>query len=218
MLRTRSPTLLLILAISLPIAAAAPFDIAFGTLTANLWYARAALMAVLVVSGSYLGRYAGLELRASGWWQGLVAAVGVAAYVAVLDGYAFRFHLAPSYVAFLQLPLKMRLAYYLMRAFNENVIYRLFMFSLFLALLRRFGFVSTLATASAMTLPQIINIGLNVTQFEHISFIELLYEACRYVAPGILWAWIYRRFGFIAAEEASVGCHVFLQPLNSIIF
>lgn len=40
----------------------------------------------------------------------------------------------------------------------------------------------------------------------------LVYDLLRYVVPGVLWAWLFWRFGFVTAEVASVGCHIFLQP------
>jgi hypothetical protein len=38
------------------------------------------------------------------------------------------------------------------------------------------------------------------------------YWLARYVAPGVVWAWLYWRHGFVTAEVASVTCHLFLQP------
>ena len=71
-----------------------------------------------------------------------------------------------------------------------------------------------------MIVAQSINISINVVYAlgDPISFSVLAYDALRYVAPGVLWAWLFWRFGFVVAEVASVGSHVFLQPAFSIVF
>jgi hypothetical protein len=46
----------------------------------------------------------------------------------------------------------------------------------------------------------------------------MAYDCLRYIAPGVLWALLFRRFGFATAEVASVGCHVLIQPAFSLLF
>jgi hypothetical protein len=41
----------------------------------------------------------------------------------------------------------------------------------------------------------------------------LIYYVFRGVVPGVVWAALFWRFGFMAAEIGSVGCHLFLQPM-----
>ncbi|HKB95227.1 MAG TPA: hypothetical protein VKB94_00175, partial [Rhizomicrobium sp.] len=60
---------------------------------------------------------------------GLGGAIAVAIYVAIIDVVLFRSTLSASSVASLHTPLNIRLSYFMLRAFNENVIYRLFVFS-----------------------------------------------------------------------------------------
>jgi hypothetical protein len=70
-----------------------------------------------------------------------------------------------------------------------------------------------------MIATQTLNIGMNVAALspDPLSFATLFYDALRYVAPGVLWAWLYWRFGFLTAEVASVGCHIFLQPALGVL-
>jgi hypothetical protein len=118
--------------------------------------------------------------------------------------------------------LETRLSYFMLRAFNENVIYRLFVFSGLMYLLSRLNGSRDLAPAwiaSAMVVAQVINIGLNVVipSPDPITAASIFYDLLRYVSPGVLWAWLYWRFGFLTAEVASVGCHIFLQPMFSYL-
>jgi hypothetical protein len=73
---------------------------------------------------------------AGSWRVGLVWAVAAAAYVLVIDVVLARSMLEPGTVALAHQPLAGRLAVFMARAFNENVIYRLFWFSALMAGLR----------------------------------------------------------------------------------
>lgn len=105
----------------------------------------------------------------------------------------------------------------MLRAYVENIAYRLFVFSILVFLLARLKMASPVTIVLAMVVSQCLNIGANVPH-EAVTAQVFLYDTIRYVAPGVLWAWIYLRFGFVTAEVASVGCHVFLQPAFSILF
>ena len=104
----------------------------------------------------------------------------------------------------------------MMRAFLENIIYRLFAFSLAVLILKSLRIESIATIAAAMVLIQCVNVWYNVVALEQMAATLLVYDAVRYVVPGVFWAWIYRRFGFVTNEVASVGCHVFLQPAFSV--
>jgi len=145
--------------------------------------------------------------------------------VALIDGFLFRVSLTPEYVQlFATVDLPTRLAYFMLRAFNENVFYRLFLFS---ALAWLFGTVwrdasqrpAVAAIWGAMIVAQITNIAINVVlpSVETVTPTVLLYDAIRYVAPGVVWAYHFARFGFATAEIASVSCHLFLQPALGIL-
>jgi hypothetical protein len=221
--------LVAILFMSMAIAAVDPFDVGFAAATLGSPIVRVALIAILTLIGAFFAKQAGFRLTGHGTrWPiliGLSMAVGVAVYVMVIDGLLFRGVLSSSYVQSIEATsLTRRLIYFMLRAFNENVIYRLFVFSTLVLLISRISGkrVASLPPASiwfAMIAAQVLNIGMNVTAFspEPFAAINLIYEAFRYVVPGVLWAWLYWRFGFVTAEVASVGCHLFLQPALGMI-
>lgn len=220
------PAVGLILLIGIAIAALAPFDVLFTALTMGSPWLRMAWIAVLVVVGAKAGAKIGLRLEGHSARYpaliGLAAAITVAAYVVLLDCFLFRSLLDPGYAAFLHQPLEGRLLYFMPRAFNENIMYRLFGFGGLAWLLTRGGArpPSSGVLAIAMIGAQLINIGCNVVLMSHapITALTLTYDGLRYVVPGVLWAVLYVRNGFSTAEIASVGCHVFLQPAFSLLF
>jgi hypothetical protein len=221
--------LVAILLIGMAIAAIAPFDVAFAAATFGSFLARIGLIAVLTLIGASCADRAGMRLEGHGTrWPvliGLAAAVAVAVYVAAIDGFLFRATLPVSYVhLFESSSLRDRLLYFMPRAFNENLIYRLFVFStLFYLISLVTGVKATnlhpVLIGCAMVATQMLNIGMNVTALspDPLSFGVLFYDAVRYVAPGVVWAWLYWRFGFLTAEVASVGCHIFLQPALGVL-
>lgn len=219
------PAARLILLIALPIAAFAPFDVIFSALTMGSPWLRMAWIAILIWIGVTAGAKLGLRLPghcAASWVRiGVVAAALMAGYVILLDCFVFRALLNPNYVAFLHRPLGERLAYFMTRAFNENVIYRLFAFGSLAWLLNRgrSAMPSRGILAAAMIGAQLINIGCNVllSQGAILTPLTLVYDALRYIVPGVIWAILYVRNGFATAEVASVGCHVFLQPAFSLL-
>lgn len=221
---TLSRTLFATLLISMVIAAIAPFDTAFTAATFGSPVLRVALMAALALAGAFSAQQAGFHLAGHDVRQtlliGSAAAILVAIYVVALDAFMFRSSLPASYVQFIKgVSLQGRLTYFMLRAFNENVIYRLFVFSTATYAIARLRGVKASELEPAlvwgvMIATQLLNIGLNVVLQAPgpLAPMALVYDALRYVAPGVLWAWLFRRFGFMTAEIASVGCHLFLQP------
>lgn len=211
-----------VLLIGCTIAAIIPFDVTFAAISFGKPVARAFILLIMALSGAWAASHAGLRLDGHGarhpWAFGLIGAISVALWVAMLDCWLFRPMLDPSYAKFLHMPLLPRLLYFMPRSFNENIIYRLFVFSIFMLALKRLRVASPVMIIVAMTAAQCINIAANVVIWEPITATSLFYDALRYVAPGVLWAWIYDRFGFSTAEIAAVGCHVFLQPVFSLAF
>ena len=219
-----NPAVRLILLISIPIAVMAPFDALFSSLTQGSPWLRAAWIAALVVIGARMGERLGLRLEGhscrSPVLLGLAAAIAVAIYVVLLDCFIFRARLDPAYAAFLHQPLGLRLMYFMPRAFNENIMYRLFGLGGLAWLLSRGGRVPVRGWmfAAAMVGAQMTNIWFNVVALSDlpISAASLTYDALRYIAPGLLYAMLYIRNGFVVAEVASVSCHIFLQPAFSL--
>jgi hypothetical protein len=107
----------------------------------------------------------------------------------------------------------------MMRAWNENIIYRLTVMSVLAWII---GFVwrgdggrpAAGAFVLAAVIAQVINISINVSEAS--SCMMLVYDVLRYIVPGVLWGYLYWRHGFATAEIASVGTHPFLQPLLGI--
>lgn len=106
------------------------------------------------------------------------------------------------------------------RAYVENVFYRLFLFSVLAYLISTIWrsknrFAKPVIMIVAMTVAQIINIWINVVlpSGTSLTLNIMIYDAVRYIAPGVCWALIYWKYGFSTAEIASVGCHIFLQPM-----
>ena len=201
-------------------AAVAPFDVVFAAITGTSALSRVVLFYFLALLGALAGQRIGLRIRperSGGAVLGLVFALLVALWVAGTD-VLFRSILPVDYVDFIHRPLGDRLLYFVLRAFNENVFYRLFLFSILAWSLTWIwpgpnGRPRVAAIWSAMVIAQMANIGLNVCLRDPpVSVASIAYDGLRYIVPGVCWAWLYWRSGFATAEVASVSCHVFLQP------
>lgn len=221
-----SPTLIVILAVAIFIAAITPFDVTFSAATLGSTWLRVFLIAALALCGAYFADRIGLRLSAAGIkTQILVGASGaliVALYVAMIDTVLFRHALPADYVQLFHTnSLQNRFLYFMFRAFNENVIYRLFLFSTLAWLLTRAAKVVKVASLppyllwAAMIAVQSINIAINVTAFapDPLAFSTLSYDLLRYVVPGVGWVWLFYRYDFVTTEIAAVGSHLFLQPI-----
>jgi len=206
------------------LAFAAPYDVLFDWATIGFPAVRAAAMLLFWWAGLALMRANAFEfaitgLRRPGLTIGLWA-VGVAVWCISLDAVVFRSIMAPAYQHFEQQSLTARLFYVCLRAVNENVLYRLFLGSLFAWLLRRIvrrPRWDLLLVMAGMTAAQVINIAANMA-YADFSPLTCLWLALRFVCPGVAWAWLYVRHGFAANEAAAVGVHLVLQPLVTIAF
>jgi hypothetical protein len=219
------PALFATLGIGALIAWLLPFDTTLMAITGDSAVSRALLVMVLVLVGGFCADRAGLRLEGHGvaypFLLGVGAAILVAVYVIVLDCLLFRSLLPSHYVAIFEQPLGERLAYFMLRAFNENIIYRLFLFaSLLFCATRYYGPrpVPWIIVVALMVASQMVNIWLNVVSVGVTpTATVLLYDLLRYVAPGAFWAFLFWRNGFLVAEVASVGCHLFLQPAMGVL-
>jgi hypothetical protein len=199
-----------------------PFDVIYNGPPMGWPPVRAAAIVLLAVAGAALGRRIGLSVERASRGQpmrdALVAAVAIAVWCALCDWF-WRPSLHADYVRFLTTtPLALRIALFAMRAVNENILYRLFLGSLFVWILGLVwkgpdGGPGQGAFWTGFTLAQMVNIWTNVTALAPLTPVALLHDLLRYVMPGVVWGWLYWRRGFIATEVASTSVHLFFQPL-----
>jgi len=213
------------LAIGSLIAAIAPFDNAFDMLTGGSAVLRVLALPAFGLAGIFFARRVGLPVSAAALRHSLrtplLIALGVAIAVAVIDGFVFRAILPAEYVhSMTSVGTGERLIYFMLRAVNEQILYRLFLMSVLvwgLGLVWRGenGRPANGAYWLAILLAQVINISINVPLPE--TPLLLLYDTARYICPGIVWGYLYWRHGFATAELAHVGTHPFLQPALGIL-
>lgn len=218
----------LILGVGALIASRAGFDIVFDAVTGGMPWARVALFLVLGVVGIYCAWRSGLQLAAHGLRHPLAVAFGVgllvALFAALIDLVVFRRLLSSSYVLYFSgTVLPARLIYFMTRAFNEDIFYRLFFMSTVLWVL---GFVwrdsqGRLPNAAywfAIILAQAVPMLINEAPFypPHLTLDFLLYVVVRFILAGVLWGFLYWRYGFVTAQTAHVSTHLFLQPIMGL--
>ena len=202
----------------------APFDFAFDAATFGLPALRAALIIVLALAGLAAARRIGLGLEPSDLKRPVLFPLAVAAAVGVacaVSDWMFRPFLHESYVEVMSAPLGLRLALYMLRAFNENILYRLFLGSVLIWLIgqawkRADGRPAEGAYWLGFALSQALNIWINVTSQGPLSALGGAHDVLRYFAPGMVWSWLYRRHGFQSNEIACTTVHLFFQPLVTI--
>jgi len=216
---------LVVLAIGSIIAALRPFDAGFDLVTHGAAILRALLLPALGLAGLLCARRAGLLLVPRtvrhALRRPLAVALGAAVAVALIDGFVFRAILPADYVASMTAVSKAdRLLYFMLRAFNEEILYRLFLMSL---LAWGFGLIwrdegnrpATGAYWAAIVMAQVVNIAMNVPL--PATPILCLYDIVRYICPGVVWGYLYWRHGFTSAALAHVATHAFLQPVLGLL-
>jgi hypothetical protein len=216
---------LITLAIGSIIAIIGPFDVAFALATGGSAVLRAIALPALGLAGLFFASRVGLTVPTLGlrhpWRTPLAVAFAVATGVAAIDGFIFRPILLPDYVEYFRRSDDAeRLFYFMLRAFNEEIIYRLFMMSFLvwgLGLIWRGdgGRPANGAYWAAMLIAQIANIAINMPLPATPTM--LCYGFVRYICPGIVWGYLYWRHGFMTAAVAHVGAHPFLQPALSYL-
>jgi hypothetical protein len=222
--RLKRAQLFLAITASCSLAYVIPYDVLFDRATANIGIARAFVMLLCWLAGLWLQRANGFSLRVvnlrSPTLKVAGAALGIAIWCIVLDGVVFRSILPAPYHSFEQQPLGIRLLYYCSRAFNENVLYRLFLGSLLAWLFRNLLRKPELAVALSvlgMAIAQLVNVAANMS-FAGFSPETSLWLLLRFGVPETVWGWLYVRHGFVANEAAAIGVHCILQPLVSVAF
>ena len=209
------------------IAWMAPFDLAFSAMTFGIPAVRAGSMVILALAGLVIGRQIGLGVEPRGLKRPIFTPVAVALAMAIwcviADG-ILRSGANPDYVRYMaSTPLWSRLLYFIVRAFNENIIYRLFLGSALIWVIGRVwktddGRPSAGAYYAGFLLSQWINIWINVISGAPITPLSLLHDVVRFVLPGLVFSWLYWRHGFQSNEIACTTGHLFLQPLANLRF
>ena len=165
-----------------------------------------------------MGLIGGLRFWPKDWRAAVICiaacAVSVAALVVFTD-WAFRPILSPWYVAFFGGPnLPRRIVVYMAAAVGEEVAFRLLLMSALVAvgnlLWRREGVHKPALFFAAIALAQAANILPKLA--EPSSAAEAVYDVLRFYVPGLVWGWLYWRWGFLAAVTAHPACHLILQP------
>ncbi|PQV54671.1 hypothetical protein [Paraburkholderia sp. BL21I4N1] len=211
------------------IASRAGLDRVFDAVTGGMPWARVGLFLVLGVVGIYCAQRSGLQLAAHGLRHPLPLAFGialfVALYVAFVDLVLFRHLLPATYVAYFSgATLTARLTYFMLRAFNENIFYRLFFMSTVVWVLGLVcrdsqGRLPNAAYWFAIILAQAVPMLINEAPFypPHLTPVFLVYVVVRFILAGVLWGFLYWKYGFVTAETAHVSTHVFLQPIMGLV-
>lgn len=220
-------TLVAGLAIAAGIAWIAPFDPLFDKLTLGIPALRATAIVVMALMGLRVGERLDMGFQPQGLRYPIVQPVVVAAVVGVCCALADWLLIPDRRGPFVQMivstPLSIRLAYFVLRVVNENILYRLFLGSVLIWLIGKVwktaeGRPAEGAYWLGFLLAQALNIWLNVTCKEPVTPLALLHDALRYVTPGMVWAWLYRRHGFQSNEIACTTVHLFYQPLVALGF
>ena len=207
------------------IAWMAPFDHAFSAITFGIPALRAGLIVALAVAGLAIGRHIGLGVEPRDLKRPIFTPVAVALATAVgcaIADWLLRSGANPSYIQFMSsTPLTNRLLYFIVRAFNEEILYRLFLGSALIWMLGRIwkmddGRPAAGAFYAGFLLSQWINIWINVISGAPITPASLLHDVVRFVLPGLVWSWLYWRHGFQSNEIAHTTAHLFFQPLASL--
>ena len=222
--RTAFPDVRLLagLTIAAAIAWLQPFDLVFGAATFGIPALRAIAIVLLALVGIELGGRIGLGLEPPGTTGPILLPLGLAGGTGVFCtgmDWLFRPALHADYrLMFTAVPLTARLAAFMLRAFNENIMYRLFLGSTLAWALGRVwrgenGRPADGAFWCAFALSQAVNVWVNVTSLVPLSLAGVAHDGLRYFAPGMLWSWLFWKRGFQANEIASTSVHLVFQPL-----
>ena len=219
-------TLLVGLGIASTIAGQVPFDRIFAVATFGVPVMRSAAILALGLIGAAVGARIGLRVepheRKGALLVPLLGAAAIGVWCAVID-VAMRGQFIPGYLDLVtKTPLMDRIPAFMMRAFNENILYRLFGVSVLAWGLGRLwkapdGRPASGAFWTAIVLAQAINIGVNITARFPVTPLGLVYDALRYMIPGIAWGWLYWKRDFQGNEIASTTVHIVLQPLVTVL-
>lgn len=143
----------------------------------------------------------------------------MAAYLLVIDGLLFRSSLPDDYHDFLvSSPLSIRLFYFTLRSVAEVITFQLAIGSTLVWLIARVrrgpeGSVTAGTCFMGLMSAHLLNVGINVPMAEA----AFVYDVLRFFVPGLMWAFLYRRFGLSTVLIAHTSTHVFFQPLIQLL-
>ncbi len=207
------------------LAATVPLDRMFALLPGPA-PARGAWMLALALLGLFFAGRAGLRTAPHDLKRPVATAIAIAFALAVglvvVDSTAPRSILLPGYIDGLRAtPALVRLEYYAVRAFSEDVVYRLFLMSLLAfagaSLLRSDqGRIPEGIYWAAIVATPIADVGLNCWLYTPMTPAIWIYTLFRLVLPGVLWGYLYWRHGFLTATAAHLTTHLFYQPLMTL--
>ena len=217
-----------LLTVGAVIAAIAPWGIGLNAVPVHSSALRVCLIIAMGATGLFFARRTGLHIVPTGLLHPVRVAVligaALAAYLLLIDGMIFRSALPPDYVTMIvSLGLPDRLAYFMLRSFSDGIVYQLFFGSTFVWLMgltwrRADGRIAPGAYWSGLILGHILNVFINLIAIAGppVTALVLTYDVLRFVAPGVLWAYLYRRHGLTTTLVAHAATHVFLQPLLGV--
>jgi hypothetical protein len=147
-----------------------------------------------------------------------VAAIAVAAGVAFLDGFIFPTLVFPvGYADMLARTSTLaRLAYFVPRAVAEEVVFRGVGVSALAWLGRYFCKRRVVLWWLAIAAAQCINLALALPAPS--GWLVFLYDGVRYFAPGLVWGWLFWRYGILAAAGAHAGAQLLIQPVLTMLY
>jgi hypothetical protein len=166
------------------------------------------ILPLIIIAGAMSAVRLGLRFAAGSWrenvWIPLLASFAMGAAILRYDPMSLA---ATDYTSLL---------YYPPKAAAEELIYRLGVTSCIAFMLSGSSWKRTSLAVSVMlaaTLAQTINIVLNVP----LPAQNLDYTVIRYLLPGVLWGWLYLRYGFLSAVIGHVGTHIWLDPVLAYV-
>ena len=161
----------------------------------------------------------GRRPAAVGWGIAVaaVASLGVAATVALLDGLVFPTSAFPAGYADMlaRTSTLARLAYYVPRAVWEEVLFRGVGVSV-LAWLGQYFCKRRVAWWLAIATAQWINLAIALPA--PAGWLVFFYDGVHYFAPGVVWGWLFWRYGILAAAGAHAGAQLLIQPALTLLY
>ena len=220
-LRTRGA--IPVLCIGAAIAAIAPWGLPLGGLMAHAPVLRATSILIMSMIGIACGHRCGLLIvpQNAGYASqiAIAAAALMAAYLLLIDGFFFHTSLSKDYRAFIVTDgIVLRLVYLMLRSAAEVIVFQLAIGSTLVWLLGRAWHdaddrVAATTCVVGLMLAHLLNCALNLS----VENGTIGYEALRFFAPGLMWAFLYRRFGLVAVLIAHSSTHIFFQPAIQVL-